>query len=68
MGAVAHVLASVVPLALGGEAAVESGSTGTAVAVVTAISIVAGYVLLFCLWRYVFSAKARERRGEPPDY
>jgi len=59
---------ALVPLALDGEAAVESGSTGTAIAVVSAISIVAGYVLLYLLWRYVFSAKAKAKRGEPPEH
>jgi uncharacterized membrane protein YdjX (TVP38/TMEM64 family) len=57
-----------IPLALDGEAAIEAGSTGTAIAVVTAISIVAGYVLLYLLWRYVFSTKAKARRGEPPEH
>ncbi len=52
-------------LALDGESAV-SGSTG--LAIVSAVSIVFGYVLLACLWHFVFSAKARRRRGEkdPP--
>ncbi len=52
-------------LALDGESAVQ-GSTG--LAVISLVSIVFGYVLLFCLWHYVFSAKARRRRGEkdPP--
>jgi hypothetical protein len=59
--------AAVVPFALGGEAAVESGGTGTAIAVVSAISLVAGYVVLFLLWRFVFSTKAKARRGEPPE-
>jgi hypothetical protein len=59
---------TLVPLALDGEAAVESGSTGTAIAVVSAISIVAGYVVLYLLWRYVFSAKAKAKRGEPPEH
>jgi hypothetical protein len=54
-------------LALDGEAAVETGGTGTAIAVVSAISIVAGYVLLYLLWRYVFSTKAKAKRGEPPE-
>ncbi|HYM46618.1 MAG TPA: hypothetical protein VES65_10745 [Solirubrobacteraceae bacterium] len=63
---VAHV-ASLVPLALAGEAAVEAGSNATTVAVVSAVSIVGGYVLLFLLWRHVFSAKAKAKRGEPPD-
>jgi hypothetical protein len=59
--------ASLVPLALDGEAASESGGGGTAIAVISAVSIAAGYVLLFALWRYVFSAKAKARRGEPPE-
>ncbi len=59
---------ALIPLALDGEAAVESGSTGTAIAVVSAISIVAGYVVLYLLWRYVFSAKAKAKRGEPPEH
>lgn len=60
--------AAVVPLALGGEAAVESGGTGTAIAIVSAISLVAGYVVLFLLWRFVFSTKAKAKRGEPPEH
>ncbi len=60
-------MAALVPLALDGEAAIESGSTGTAIAVVSAISIVAGYVVLYLLWRYVFSTKAKAKRGEPPE-
>jgi hypothetical protein len=59
---------TLIPLALDGEAAVESGSTGTAIAVVSAISIVAGYVVLYLLWRYVFSTKAKAKRGEPPEH
>jgi len=57
-----------VPLALGGEAAVESGGTGTAIAVISAISIAAGYVMLYLLWRFVFSTKAKAKRGEPPEH
>jgi hypothetical protein len=60
--------AAIVPLALGGEAAVEAGGTGTAIAVVSAISLVAGYVVLFLLWRFVFSTKAKAKRGEPPEH
>lgn len=60
--------AAVVPLALGGEAAVEAGGTGTAIAVVSAVSLVAGYVVLFLLWRFVFSTKAKAKRGEPPEH
>ncbi|HTB70496.1 MAG TPA: hypothetical protein VK707_05910 [Solirubrobacteraceae bacterium] len=60
-------MSSVLPLALDGESVVERGSSGTAIALVSAVSIVGGYVLLFLLWRYVFSAKAKARRGEPPE-
>ena len=59
--------ASLVPLALDGEAAVESGGNGTALGVLSLVSIVGGYVLLFVLWRYVFSEKAKAKRREPPD-
>jgi hypothetical protein len=59
---------ALIPLALDGEAAVESGGTGTAIAVVSAVSIVAGYVVLYLLWRYVFSTKAKAKRGEPPEH
>jgi hypothetical protein len=62
------VTGTLVPLALGGEAAVEAGGTGTAIAVVSAISLVGGYLVLFLLWRYVFSAKAKAKRGEPPEH
>jgi len=68
MTALLGVLAAVVvPLALGGESATEAGGNGTAIAVVSAVSIVGAYLLLFVLWRYVFSAKARSRRGERRD-
>jgi hypothetical protein len=68
-GALTGVLsAAVVPLALGGEAAVEAGGTGTAIAIVSAVSLVAGYVVLYLLWRFVFSTKAKEKRGEPPEH
>ena len=68
MHSAASLLASIAPLALDGEAAVESGGNGTALAVISAVSIVGGYVLLYALWRYVFSAKAKARRGEPPEH
>ena len=67
MGAAALHLASIALFALDGESAVESGPSGTALAVISAISIVGGYVLLYALWRYVFSARAKARRGEPPE-
>lgn len=52
-------------LALDGESAV-SGNAG--LAAISIVSMVFGYVLLACLWHFVFSAKARRRRGEkdPP--
>jgi len=55
------------PLALDGEAATEAGGNGAAIAVVSAVSIVGGYLLLFLLWRCVFSEKAKVKRREPPD-
>jgi hypothetical protein len=64
---VAALLSGLIPLALDGESAAESGGHGNAIAVVSIVSIAGGYLLLFVLWRYVFSAKARARRGEPPD-
>jgi hypothetical protein len=69
MIAAASVLAaSMLHLALDGEALTESGGNGTAIAVISAISLVTGYLLLFALWRYVFSAKAKAKRGEPPEH
>jgi hypothetical protein len=60
--------AKLVPLALDGEAITETGGNGTAIAVISAVSLVAGYLLLFALWRYVFSNKAKAKRGEPPEH
>ncbi len=61
---VATLLLSLPP-ALDGESAVGNN---TAIAVISVISIVFGWVLLAALWHFVFSAKARRRRGEedPP--
>ncbi len=59
------VASLVIPLALDGETAAETGGNGTAIAVVSAISLVGGYLLLFLLWRYVFSDKAKAKRREP---
>ncbi len=58
-------LHSAVPLALDGESS-NAGNAG--LAAISIVSIVFGYVLLACLWHFVFSAKARRRRGEkdPP--
>jgi len=60
--------ALVLPLALDGESAAEVGGNGALLAVIAAASMVIGYVVLYLLWRYVFSAKARDKRGEPPEY
>ncbi len=70
MAALVHLvhLAAVAPLALDGEAVTEKGASGTAIAIISVVSMAGGYVLLYALWRYVFSAKARAKRGEPPDY
>jgi hypothetical protein len=66
--ALAVLAANLVPLALDGEAATQGAGDGTAIAVISAVSLVAGYVLLFALWRYVFSTKAKAKRGEPPEH
>jgi hypothetical protein len=66
--AVGGLVALLLPLALDGEAVTESGGDGTAIAVISVVSMAVGYVVLFLLWRYVFSAKAKARRGEPPEH
>jgi hypothetical protein len=65
--AIALFLTTIVPLALDGESISEKGGDGTAIAIISVVSMAGGYLLLFALWRYVFSAKARAKRGEPPD-
>jgi hypothetical protein len=68
LSAALSALATVaLPLALDGESVSEVKGNGTAIAVISLISMVACYVLLFALWRYVFSAKAKAKRKEPPD-
>ena len=67
MAALALLVTGLVPLALDGEAAVEHGSNGMTLGVLSAVSIVGGYLVLFLLWRFVFSAKARAKREKPPD-
>ena len=57
----------VLPLALDGESVAETGGGGGVLAIISVVSIAIGYVILFALWRYVFSAKAKAKRGEPPD-
>jgi hypothetical protein len=51
----------VLVLALDGES-VNNNNTG--LAVISVVSMVFGYLLLAGLWRFVFSAKARRKRGE----
>jgi chromate transport protein ChrA len=51
-------------LALDGES-VNNNNTG--LAVISIVSMAFGYVLLALVWRFVFSAKARRKRGERPD-
>jgi hypothetical protein len=53
------------PPALDGESA-SNGNIG--LAIISIVSIVFGYLLLAALWRFVFSPRARRRRGEqdPP--
>jgi hypothetical protein len=68
MGAsLAVFAATIVPLALDGESVTDKGGDATAIAVISLVSMAGGYLLLFALWRYVFSAKAKAKRGEPPD-
>jgi hypothetical protein len=59
-------LALHLPLALDGEAEVEAGGNGTAIAIVSAVSIVFGYLLLAALWHFVFREKARAKRRKVP--
>ncbi len=47
------------PVALDGESA---GANNTAIAVISVVSIVFGYLLLAALWYFVFRRKAREKR------
>ncbi len=65
MHALSVALSALAPLALDGEAAVETGGGGAMTAALSAVSIVLGYLVLFALWRYVFSARAKAKRGEP---
>jgi hypothetical protein len=54
------------PLALDGESVTETGGNGTAIALISGVSIVFGYLLLAALWHFVFREKARERRKQDP--
>ncbi len=55
------------PVALDGEAEGEAGDNGTAIAIVSAVSIVFGYLLLAVLWHFVFREKARAKRRKGPS-
>jgi hypothetical protein len=68
IAALGALAAHLLPLALDGESVTETGTGGTAIAVISAVSLVCGYLVLFALWRYVFSAKAKAKRGEPPEH
>lgn len=48
-----------VPLALGGESA---GGDSTGLAVISVVSIVAGYLLIAALWYFIFRDRARSKR------
>jgi hypothetical protein len=54
-----HALGALV-LALDGESAGDSNSTG--IAIIALISMVSGYVLLAALWWFVFRDRSRSRR------
>jgi hypothetical protein len=66
IGIAAGVLTSILPLALDGESVNESGGNGTLLGVVSLVSIIACCVVLFALWRWVFSPNAHKRRGKGP--
>jgi hypothetical protein len=66
IGILAGLTGSVLPLALNGESVPESGGGGTLLGVLSLASIVVGFLLLFALWRWVFSPNAGKRRGKGP--
>jgi hypothetical protein len=55
------VLLHHLPLALDGESA---GNNSTGLAVISVVSMAAGYLLIAGLWWFVFRDKARARRRE----
>jgi general stress protein CsbA len=61
---VGHAVATL--LALDGES--TGGSNSEFLAAISVVSIVFGWLLIAALWHFVFSARARRRRGEkdPP--
>jgi hypothetical protein len=59
------LLALFLPVALDGESV---GGNNTAIAAISVVSIVSGYLLLAGLWYFVFREKARDRRRkDSPD-
>jgi hypothetical protein len=54
-------LTQLVPVALDGESVTGNG---TAIAAISLVSIVGGYLLLAALWHFVFRDRARGRRGD----
>jgi uncharacterized protein (DUF2062 family) len=62
IGIAGGVLTSIAPLALDGESVGEGAGNGTLLAALSLVSIIAGYLVLFALWRWVFSPNARKRR------
>jgi hypothetical protein len=52
------------PLALDGESVTNSNNT--AIAAVSLVSIVGGFLLLGALWYFVFREKAQDKRKGPP--
>ena len=60
-----HALLVSLPLALGGEIE-PSGGGGVALGIISVVSIVLGYLVLFALWWFVFRDKARSKRKKDP--
>ncbi len=54
---------ALLPLALDGESVVTNNS---AVAAISVVSIVGGYLLLAGLWYFVFREKAQDKHKDPP--
>jgi predicted permease len=54
-----------VPLALGGE---STGGDSAAIAVISVVSIVLGYLLIAALWYFIFRDRRRTRgKGDAPE-
>ena len=56
-------IALLAPLALDGESVNNDNS---AIAVLSLVSIVGGFLLLGALWYFVFREKAQDKRKDPP--